>query len=128
MFSHIMVGSNDIARSKKFYDALFAAMGGLPGVEDAKGRLVYTYNGGRYMVSKPIDGKSANGANGGTIGFTMSDTKQAEAWHKAGVANGGTSIEDPPGVRQGATGQIYLAYLRDPDGNKLCALHRMPAA
>jgi catechol 2,3-dioxygenase-like lactoylglutathione lyase family enzyme len=128
MFSHIMIGSNDIVRSKKFYDAVFVAMGGQPGVEDARGRLVYTHNGGRFMVSKPIDGKPATAANGGTIGFTMSDAKLAEAWHKAGVANGGTSIEDPPGVRQGATGRIYLAYLRDPDGNKLCALHRMPAA
>ena len=106
MFSHIMVGSNDIARSKKFYDALFVAMGGQPGTEDARGRLAYTHNGGRFMVSKPIDGKPATAANGGTIGFTMSDAKQAEAWHKAGVANGGTSIEDPPGVRQGAAGQM----------------------
>ena len=128
MFSHIMVGSSDIARSKKFYDALFVAMGGQPGVEDARGRLAYTHNGGRFMVSKPIDGKPATAANGGTIGFTMSDAQKAEAWHSAGVANGGRSIEDPPGVRQGATGRIYLAYLRDPDGNKLCALHRMPAA
>lgn len=128
MFSHIMIGSNDIARSKTFYDALFVAMGGKPGVEDARGRLVYAHNGGRFMVTKPIDGKPASAANGGTIGFTMSDAQQTEAWHKAGVANGGTSIEDPPGVRQGATGRIYLAYLRDPDGNKLCALHRMPAA
>ena len=127
MFSHIMVGSNDIARSKNFYDALFVAMGGQPGVQDAKGRLAYTHNGGRFMVSKPIDGKPATAANGGTIGFTMSDAKQVEAWYKAGVANGGTSIEDPPGVRQGAAGRTYLAYLRDPDGNKLCALHRMPA-
>jgi catechol 2,3-dioxygenase-like lactoylglutathione lyase family enzyme len=128
MFSHIMVGSNDIARSKKFYDALFVAMGSKPGVEDAKGRLVYAHNGGRFMVSKPIDGNPATAANGGTIGFTMSDTHQADAWHKAGVANGGKSIEDPPGVRQGAAGKIYLAYLRDPDGNKLCGLCRMPAA
>jgi catechol 2,3-dioxygenase-like lactoylglutathione lyase family enzyme len=124
MFSHIMIGSNDIARSKKFYDALFVAMG----VEDARGRLAYTHNGGRFMVSKPIDGKPACHANGGTIGFTMSDAKQAEAWHNAGVANGGTPIEDPPGVRQGAAGQMYLGYLRDPDGHKLCALYRMPAA
>ena len=124
MFSHIMVGSNDIARSKKFYDAVFGAMGGKPGVEDAKGRLIYAHNGGRFMVSKPIDGQSACHANGGTIGFSMS-REQADAWHKAGVANGGTSIEDPPGVRQGAAGQMYLAYLRDPDGNKLCALCRL---
>ena len=129
MFSHIMVGSSDIDRSKKFYDALFAAIGAPPGTEDtARGRLAYSHNGARFMVTRPIDGKPATAANGGTIGFTMSDAKQAEAWHKAGVANGGTSIEDPPGVRQGAAGQIYLAYLRDPDGNKLCALHRMPAA
>lgn len=128
MFSHIMVGSNDIARSKKFYDAVFAAIGGKPGVEDAKGRLIYAHDGGRFMVSKPIDGRPAGPANGGTIGFAMSDTRQADAWHKAGVANGGTTIEDPPGVRQGAAGQLYLAYLRDPDGNKLCGLYRMPAA
>ena len=127
MFSHVMVGSNDIARSKTFYDALFGAIGGKPGVLDAKGRLIYVHNGGRFMVSKPIDGQSACHANGGTIGFVMSGQEQADAWHKAGVANGGTSIEDPPGVRQGAAGPMYLAYLRDPDGNKLCALHRVQA-
>ncbi len=127
MFSHIMIGSNDIARSKKFYDALFVAMGAQPGVEDARGRLIYTHNGGRFMVTKPIDGKPATNANGGTIGFAMGSAEQAAAWHKAGVANGGASIEDPPGVRQGAAGQLYLAYLRDPDGNKLCGLYRVPA-
>ena len=128
MFSHVMVGSNDIARSKKFYDALFGAIGGKPGTEDAKGRLIYAHNGGRLMVSKPIDGKAATHANGGTIGFTVASAEQADAWHKAGVANGGTSVEDPPGVRQGAAGPIYLAYLRDPDGTKLYAVHRVPAA
>jgi catechol 2,3-dioxygenase-like lactoylglutathione lyase family enzyme len=127
MFSHIMIGSNDIARSKKFYDAVFGAVGGEPGTVDARGRLIYVHNGGRFMVSKPIDGKPASHANGGTIGFTMANQEQADAWHKVGVANGGTSIEDPPGFRQGAAAPTYLAYLRDPDGNKLCALHRMPA-
>ena len=127
MFSHVMVGSNDTARSKKFYDALFVAMGANAGTEDARGRLIYTHNGGRFMVSKPIDGKPASHANGGTIGFTMSSADQAVAWHKAGIANGGVSIEDPPGFRQGPAGQIYLAYLRDPDGNKLVGVYR-PAA
>lgn len=127
MFSHVMVGSNDIDRSKKFYDAVFGAMGAKPGTVDPKGRVIYAHNGGRFMVSKPIDGKDACCANGGTIGFTMSGPDQADAWHKAGVANGGTSIEDPPGVRQGAAGQMYLAYLRDPDGNKLCAFARVSA-
>ena len=128
MFSHVMVGSNDITRSKKFYDAVLGVIGGEPGVQDPKGRLRYVHNGGVLMVSKPIDGKPATPANGGTIGFLVTNAAQADAWHKAGVANGGTAIEDPPGVRQGAVGPIYLAYLRDPDGNKLCAVHRMPAA
>src|ERR1700730_7179392 len=97
MFSHIMIGSNDVARSKKFYDALFAAMDAQPGVEDARGRVAYSHNGGRFMISKPIDGKPASHANGGTIGFVMKDAAQAEARHKAGVGNDGTSIEDPPG-------------------------------
>jgi catechol 2,3-dioxygenase-like lactoylglutathione lyase family enzyme len=127
MFSHVMVGSNDIDRSKKFYDALFVAIGGKPGTQDPKGRLIYAHNGGRLMVSKPIDGKAATHANGGTVGFSMASQEQADAWHKAGVANGGKSIEDPPGVRQGGAGPIYLAYLRDPDGNKLCAVHRAAA-
>ena len=121
MFSHMMVGSNDIARSKKFYAALFGAIGGKPGMQDEKGRLIYAYNGGLVLVTKPINGKSATHANGGTIGFTMVSPEQADAWHKAGVANGGIAIEDPPGTRPSGT---YLAYLRDPDGNKLCALHR----
>src|SRR6185437_6008090 len=88
MFSHIMVGSNDIARSKKFYDALFTAMGGQAGTEDARGRLIYAHNGSRFMVSKPINGQPACNANGGTIGFVMASANQAAAWHKAGVANG----------------------------------------
>jgi catechol 2,3-dioxygenase-like lactoylglutathione lyase family enzyme len=125
MFTHVMIGSNDIARSKAFYDALFAAIGGKPAAEDARGRLVYAQNGGRFMVTRPINGEAATHANGGTIGFAASSPAEVEAWHKAGLANGGTAIEDPPGERQGAAGKLYLAYLRDPDGNKICALHRM---
>jgi catechol 2,3-dioxygenase-like lactoylglutathione lyase family enzyme len=128
MFSHVMVGSADIDRSKKFYDALFVAMGGRRGSQDDAGRLLYIHNGALFMVSKPIDGQPATHANGGTIGFTVTGPDQAKAWHKAGVENGGMSIEDPPGVRPSAVGELYLAYLRDPDGNKLCALHRMAAA
>jgi catechol 2,3-dioxygenase-like lactoylglutathione lyase family enzyme len=127
MFSHIMVGSNDIDRSKKFYDALFTAIGAQPATQDARGRLAYSHSGGRFMVSKPIDGGGASHANGGTIGFQMASAEQAKAWHDAGVANGGKSIEDPPGFRQGPAGQIYLAYLRDPDGNKIVGVYRAPA-
>ena len=126
MFSHITIGSNDLARSKTFYDRLFAATGGEPGVEDAKGRLVYTHRGGRLIITKPIDGKAATAANGSTIGFTMDSPEEANAWHEAGVTNGGTAIEEPPGERTKPAGRMYLAYLRDPDGNKLCALYRFP--
>lgn len=125
MYSHNMVGSNDIDRSKKFYDATFEAMGGKPGIKDDKGRLIYMHNGGIFLVTSPIDGQPASAGNGCTIGFAMDSPEQANAWHEAGVANGGTSIEDPPGVRSGGMGDLYLAYLRDPDGNKLCALKRM---
>ncbi|GAO56754.1 MULTISPECIES: VOC family protein [unclassified Novosphingobium] len=120
MFTHVMLGSNDIARSKKFYDATFAAFGGPEGVTDPKGRLIYQHNGGIFILTLPIDGKPACFANGGTVGFGMTPD-QANAWHAAGVANGGTACEDPPGPREGSP--YYLAYLRDPDGNKLCALH-----
>jgi catechol 2,3-dioxygenase-like lactoylglutathione lyase family enzyme len=127
MFSHMMVGSNDLDRSKRFYDALFGALGGKPGIADDKGRLIYLHNGGVFMVTAPIDGAAATHANGGTIGFRMDGPEQADAWHAAGVAAGGTAIEDAPGIREGGFGKLYLAYLRDPDGNKLCASYRMPA-
>jgi catechol 2,3-dioxygenase-like lactoylglutathione lyase family enzyme len=124
MFSHIMVGTNDTAKAKAFYDATFATLGGKPGMQDEKGRVMYMHNGGLFMITPPINGEPATPANGGTIGFAMTP-EQADAWHAAGVANGGTAIEDAPGVREGSFGKLYLAYLRDPDGNKLCALHRM---
>ncbi len=124
MYSHMMVGANDIDRAKTFYDALFGAVGGKPGIVDPKGRLIYMHNGGTFLVTKPIDGADATPGNGMTIGFAMTP-EQADAWHAAGVANGGKAIEDPPGIREGNGMKLYLAYLRDPDGNKLCALHRV---
>ena len=127
MYSHVMVGSNDLDASKKFYDAIFTATGGREGRLDPKGRLVYVNNGGIFLVSPPIDGQPATHGNGTTIGFAVDGPEQAQAWEQAGVAAGGTAIEDPPGVRSGMGVNLYLAYLRDPSGNKLCALHRLPA-
>jgi len=120
MFSHVMVGSNDLDRSRQFYDRLF----GKPGRADDKGRLSYGRRGAVFMVTSPIDGQPACHANGGTIGFTFDSPEEVDAWHAAGVEAGGKAIEDPPGWRENAFGKLYLAYLRDPDGNKLCALHR----
>lgn len=125
MFSHVMVGSNDITESKKFYDALFAALGGPEGVIDPKGRLFYMSATGVFGVSVPINGEPACHANGGTVGFAVDSPEQGDAWHAAGVANGGTAIEDAPGIRTSEMGSMYLAYLRDPAGNKICALKRM---
>ena len=127
MFSHVMVGSNDIEASKKFYDALFIATGGKEGRVDPKGRLMYLNKGGIFLVTPPIDGQPATHGNGSTIGFAVDSPEEAQAWEQAGVAAGGTAIEDPPGVRSGMGVNLYLAYLRDPSGNKLCAMHRMPA-
>jgi catechol 2,3-dioxygenase-like lactoylglutathione lyase family enzyme len=124
MFSHIMLGSNNIDKSEKFYNAIFAAIGGPVATRDAKDRLIYAHKGGRLIITKPLDGKPATGANGGTIGFAVDNPDQVYNWHKAGIDNGGISIEDAPGPRQRDTGPIYLAYLRDPDGNKLCVVHR----
>ena len=97
MFSHIMVGSNDLERSKRFYDALF----GKPGASDDKGRLSYGRRGAVFMVTPPIDGQPATHGNGSTIGFVFDSPEEVDAWHAAGVAAGGTSIEDPPGIRDG---------------------------
>ena len=127
MFSHIMVGSNDIDASKTFYDATLQALGGKPGRLDPSGRVMYMNDGGLFIVTKPIDGAEACHANGGTIGFKAESAEAADAWHAAGIANGGTPCENPPGVREGSFGKLYLAYLRDPAGNKLCAMYRMPA-
>lgn len=125
MFSHIMVGANDVQKSKTFYDAILGALGYEAGIIDDKGRCFYINKEGIFSISKPIDGEAACSGNGSTVGFAATDPAAADAWHEAGVANGGTTCEDPPGVREGNNGTLYLAYLRDPSGNKICALHRM---
>jgi catechol 2,3-dioxygenase-like lactoylglutathione lyase family enzyme len=123
MFSHVMVGVSDLEASKKFYDAVLGAVGVAPGVAN-KNRYFYRGPSGTFGITTPIDGQPATFGNGSTIGFTVASPEQGDAWHAAGVSNGGKTCEDPPGFREGPTGKIYLAYLRDPDGNKLCALHR----
>ena len=125
MFSHVMVGANDVAASKRFYDAILGALGYEPGMMDERGRCFYFTASGVFAITPPINGEPACHGNGSTIGFAANSPEQADAWHAAGVANGGTSCEDAPGVREGAIGKLYLAYLRDPSGNKVCALHRV---
>jgi catechol 2,3-dioxygenase-like lactoylglutathione lyase family enzyme len=118
MFTHIMIGSNDLEKARAFYDATFKALGGKAGEMDARGRLIYVHDGGRLMITTPIDGKPATAANGGTIGIAAASPDLVRAWHDAGTAHGGTSIETPPSERPNGA---FVAYLRDPDGNKLTA-------
>ena len=125
MFSHIMVGANDIEASKAFYDATLGALGHGAGVIDDKGRCFYMTESGIFALSLPIDGNTACHGNGSTFGFAAATPEAADAWHAAGLAAGGTSCEDAPGVRSGGLGDLYLAYLRDPAGNKVCALCRV---
>lgn len=127
MFSHIVLGYNDLEPTQKFYDAILGVMGAKPAMVDPKNRLIYMHNGNMLMLTRPINGESASCANGGTVGFAATSPEQADAWHAAGVANGGTTCENPPGVRDLGPMKLYLAYLRDPAGNKLCAMYNMNA-
>ena len=126
MFTHVMFGSNDLPRSTAFYDAMFGALG-VPKMFEAEGRVFYGGPIGAFGVVKPLDGGSARSANGGTIGLAGKDAAMVDAWHAAGLANGG-SDEGAPGVRENAPGKAYGAYLRDPEGNKICAFGPNPNA
>ena len=125
MFSHIMLGADDIEASRVFYDAALGALGIAPGFTDPKGRVWWRTDKGNFAISKPIDGGAASCANGGTIGFSAKSTEEADAFHAAGLAHGGTAIEDPPGLRESPFGALHLAYLCDPAGNKIVAMHRV---
>lgn len=129
MFSHVMVGTNDIERSKRFYDAVLGTLGAGEPLRNSAStghtRLFYRHDGGTFCVSEPINGETATSANGGTIGFKCNSPEQVQKFHDTAVANGGTPIEELPGLREGKLGAMHLAYVRDPDGNKLCALHRV---
>jgi len=129
MFNHVLVGSNDIERSKRFYDAVLGKLGAGEPVrnEAASGhvRLFYRHDGSTFGVTEPINDQDATFANGGTIAFKCNSREQVQEFHDTAVAHGGKSIEHPPGLREGALGPMYLAYVRDPDGNKLCAIYRI---
>ena len=124
MFSHIMIGTNDLERAKVFYDSVLGTLGVRPARVDGH-RIFYRTPTGVFSVTQPINGEPSTCANGMTIGFSAASPAQADAWHAAGLAAGGTSCEEPPGIREGSARRLYLAYLRDLDGHKICALHRL---
>lgn len=128
MLNHVMVGSNDLERSKRFYDAVLGTLGAGEPFRDTntsgQTRLFYRHNGSTFCITEPINGEDATFANGGTIGFKCDSPEQVQKFHDTAVALGGASIEEPPGLREGGLGKMYLAYVRDPDGHKLCAIYR----
>jgi len=120
MFTHIVLGADDIQAAKKFYDAALGALGHQPGNVTPDGiRVIYQGEAGMLMITKPINGKPATFANGGTVGLAASGPEAVDAFHKAGLAAGGTD-DGAPGPRPAIPGS-YAAYLRDPTGNKLVA-------
>jgi len=129
MFNHIMIGSNDIERSKRFYDAVLGMLGTREPLRNtaASGhtRLFYRHEGNTFCVTEPINGEEATFANGGTIGFKCNSPEQVKEFHDTAIAHGGKSIEHPPGLREGSLGAMHLAYVRDPDGHKLCAVYHV---
>ena len=128
MINHVMLGTNDIDKAKRFYDAVLGVLGAGEPIRNVAGsghvRLFYRHAGSTFCLTEPINGEPATAANGGTIGFKCSSAEQVKAFHDMAVAQGGVSIEDPPGVRQGGMGPLHLAYVRDLDGHKLCAIYR----
>ena len=129
MFSHIMLGAKNIEESKRFYDAILGELGAKPGVPNPndKGHMRYLYfhDGSIFVITQPINNEPASHGNGCTIGFKANSPEEVEAWHKAGLENGGMAIENPPGPRGEAPMRFYLAYLEDPAGNKICSMHNM---
>ena len=130
MFNHIVIGSNDVERARLFYDAVLGTLDVGNAVVDVmptgRSRLFYRHGGMSFIVTEPLNGEPATTANGGSIAFRCGSPEQVQRFHDMAVAHGGVSVEDAPGLRQNPiVGGIFAAYVRDPDGNKLCATHRI---
>lgn len=127
MLNHIMIGSSDIEKTKSFYNAVLGVLGaGEPMVhvnDTGQTRLFYIHDGSTFSVSEPINGEPVTVANGSTIGFACNSAEQVQELHDVAIANGATTSEDPPGLREGSMGAMHLCYFLDPDGHKICGIH-----
>ncbi len=128
MINHVMIGSSDIEKTKSFYNAVLGVLGAGEPMEHVNDtgqkRLFYIHDGSTFSISEPINGQPATVANGSTIGFVCSSPEQLVEFHDVAIANGGTSIEDAPGPRESNMGVMHLCYFLDPDGHKICGIHR----
>ena len=120
MLNHVMVGSNDIERSKRFYDAVLPIVGILPLSEAADG-VGYSCGTFHFSMQVPIDGKPASVGNGSHIAFGVENRGMVDRFYAAALAHGGTS-DGAPGLRPEYDGNYYGAFVRDPDGNKIEAV------
>ena len=128
MQNHIMIGSNDIHKTKAFNNAVLGVLGAQEPMEHVNDtgqtRLFYIHDGSTFSISEPINGQPVSTANGSTIGFLCNSPAQVKTFHDVAIAHGGTSAEDPPGAREGSMGTMHLCYFLDPDGHKICGIHR----
>jgi catechol 2,3-dioxygenase-like lactoylglutathione lyase family enzyme len=125
IFTHVVLGANDLAKSSRFYDATLATLGIKNLGPFGENGVLYGKDAPEFLVTKPANGKPASFANGGTLGFVAQSRDAVHEFHKAGLANGGT-CEGEPGPRT-FTPTAYAAYLRDPDGNKICTYCFLPS-
>ena len=128
MLNHVMIGSNDIEKTKKFYNSVLSVLGAGDAMEHVnetgQTRLFYIHDGSTFSISEPVNGEPVSIANGSTIGFVCDSPEQVKEFHDIAVSNGGISVEDPPGPRDGTMGLMHLCYFLDPDGHKICGIHR----
>ncbi|MEM9171137.1 MAG: VOC family protein [Pseudomonadota bacterium] len=128
MLNHVMIGASDIKKTKAFYDTVLAVLGAREAFvhtnDTGQTRLFWSHNGSTFSVSEPINGEPPSVANGMTIGFVCDSPEQLQLFHDTAIANGGSLCEEPPGPRDGSMGLMYLCYFRDPDGHKICGIHR----
>ena len=122
MINHVMIGSSDIERTKSFYNAVLGVLGAGAPMEHVNDtgqtRLFYIHDGSTFSISEPINGQPVTVANGSTIGFVCNSPEQVKEFHDVAVANGGTSVEDPPGPRESNMGVMHLCYFSIPTGTR----------
>lgn len=133
MFTYVCLGTTDLQRSARFYDATLATLGharcdvsGEPAWDGWLGWGTYQDHGRLEMalwVCPPFDGQRASAGNGTMVALAASSWNQVDAFYAAAIANGGTS-EGGPGLRLRYQPDFYATYVRDPDGNKLAVVCR----
>lgn len=120
MIHHVSVGTNDVARSREFYDAVMPILG-LSLMKESKASVDYGSGHLVFSAETPLDGQSATVGNGSHIAFDLEYRTQVDRFYEAALANGGTS-DGAPGVRDNYDPHYYAAFVFDPDGHKIEAM------